>query len=106
MLMWSYLVALVVSIACLLLIDYRYKLAFWHDARRTSLTLACAIAIFIVWDIFGISLGIFFHGGSEYALPFLIAPEFPVEELFFLFLLTFVTLLLYRGGERWQRISS
>lgn len=103
--MWSYLVALAASIACLLLIDYRYKLAFWYDARRTALTLVCAIAIFIVWDAIGITLGIFFQGGSAYALPFVIGPEFPIEELFFLFLLTFVTLLIYRGVERWRRIS-
>lgn len=105
MVAWAYLVALVVSISCLLLIDYRWKLAFWYDAKRTALTLVCAIAIFIVWDVIGIALGIFFHGGSEFALPFVIAPEFPIEELFFLFLLTFVTLLIYRGVERWQRIS-
>lgn len=104
MLAWAYLVALVVSISCLLLIDYRWKLAFWHDARRTALTIGCAMAIFIVWDIIGISLGIFFHGGSHFALPFVIAPEFPIEELFFLFLLTFVTLLLYRGVQRWRHI--
>jgi lycopene cyclase domain-containing protein len=93
---WVYLLFLSFSIGCLVLIDRRYKLAFFHDTKRTALTLAVAIWLFIVWDIFGIELGIFFHGGSVYSLPFRIIPEFPIEELFFLFLLTYVALLIYR----------
>lgn len=102
---WFYLFALIISISGLLFIDYRYKLAFWHDARRTALTIAVTIVVFILWDIIGINFGIFFKGDSQYMLPFVLAPEFPVEELFFLFLLSFVTLLLYRGLSRWRRIS-
>lgn len=100
-----YLGALVASICGLLVIDYHYKLAFWHDARRTALTMVVTVCVFILWDIVGIAMGIFLKGGSQYMLPFVIAPEFPVEELFFLFLLSFVTLLLYRGLGRWRRIS-
>jgi len=102
---WFYLVALVISIAGLGFIDWRYKLAFWYNWRRSILTIGIAMAVFIVWDITGIVTGIFFHGGSEYTLPFRILPEFPIEELFFLFLLCYVTLVLYRGVGRWQRIS-
>lgn len=98
---WFYLFALLVSISGLLLIDYRYRLAFWHDTRRTVWTIGVTVIIFIVWDIIGIMLGIFFQGNSRYMLPFAIAPEFPIEELFFLFLLSFVTLLIYRGFSRW-----
>ena len=67
---WLYLTSLVFVIACLVLVDWRYKLAFFHDVRRTSLTLAIAIWLFIAWDVLGIKLGIFFHGGSAYTLPF------------------------------------
>jgi len=102
---WFYLSALLISIAGLLVIDWRYKLAFWHNARRTAWTIAIVMAVFIFWDAIGISLGIFFKGSGEYMLPFELAPEFPIEELFFLFLLAFVTILLYRGLSRWQRIS-
>ena len=96
---WLSLLFLSVSISCLVLIDRRYKLAFFHNIKRTAFTLAIAIWLFIVWDIFGIELGIFFHGGSAYSLPFRIIPEFPIEEIFFLFLLTYVTLLIYRFVE-------
>jgi lycopene cyclase domain-containing protein len=91
-----YLIALIISIGGLVLIDRRYKLAFFHDAKRTAATLFVAISLFVIWDIFGIQLGIFFHGGSQLTLPFRLFPEFPLEELFFLFLLTYVTLISYR----------
>jgi len=102
---WYYLIALIISIAGLGLLDWRHKLAFWHDKKRTAMTIAIGIFVFVIWDIIGIDLGIFFQGGSQYALSFTLLPEFPVEELFFLFLLCYVTLLLYRGLGLWRRIS-
>jgi lycopene cyclase domain-containing protein len=92
---WTYLVLLSAVIGCLVLIDRKWKLAFYHQAGRTALTLGMALWLFVVWDIFGIKTGIFFHGGSPYTLPLRIIPEFPVEELFFLFVLTYSALLLY-----------
>ena len=102
---WFYLLALCVSIGGLVLLDWRYKLAFWHDARRTALTVGIAMAVFIVWDLIGIGLGIFFKGHGAYMLPVELLPEFPIEELFFLFLLCYVTLLIFRGFGKWRRIS-
>ncbi len=98
---WLYLAALSVSIAGMAIIDRRYKLAYWHDRRRTLLTLGIAVAVFIIWDILGIALGIFFHGGSQFTLPYRLLPEFPVEELFFLVLLCYCTLVIYRGAQKW-----
>jgi lycopene cyclase domain-containing protein len=99
---WSYLVALLIGIAGMLTIDHRWKLGFFKDAKRTTFTVVVAMLIFIVWDYFGISLGIFFHGGSQYTLPLRLAPEFPLEELFFLFLLTYSTLIIYHGVQLWR----
>ncbi len=101
---WFYLIALVVSIGCLTLIDRRFSLAFWHDAKRSAVTIGSAMILFIIWDILGISLHIFFDGMSPYMLPIRIFPHFPIEELFFLFLLNYTVLLLYTGGrKRWPR---
>ena len=97
---WAYLIRLIVAIFCMGLIDRRYKLALWHDRRRTIATLSVAVSIFIVWDILGIGLKIFFHGGSNYSLPFTLLPEFPVEELFFLILLCYTTLIIYLGASK------
>jgi lycopene cyclase domain-containing protein len=98
--MWLYLLSLCFSLAGLALLDYRYKLAFWNKPRQTTWTIFATVTVFIVWDIIGILLGIFFHGGSPWTLPVRILPEFPIEELFFLTLLCYVTLLLYRGLDR------
>lgn len=96
---WTYLIALLIVIVCLLLLDRRFKLAFFYDAKRSTLTLAISVWLFIVWDIFGIRLGIFSHGDSRYTLPFTIVPEFPIEELFFLFVLSYTALLIYRFAK-------
>ena len=79
-----YLACLITALACMALIDYRAKLAFWNNRRAACFTLAASMLIFIVWDILGISLGIFFNGHSRYMLPFELFPDFPLEELFFL----------------------
>lgn len=101
---WLYLTALLVSLTGLAVLDYRYKLAFWVDKKRTGLTIGLGVLIFTVWDFAGIGLGIFFHGGSPFTLPFRLFPEYPIEELFFLTLLCYVTLLIYQAGaRRWPR---
>jgi lycopene cyclase domain-containing protein len=105
--MLAYLTSLIVSITGLATLDRRFKLAFWHNKKQTLLTLFGAVAIFIVWDILGFLLGIFFHGNSPFSLPFTIAPEFPLEELFFLILLCYSALIIYRGAHVWlSRTSS
>jgi lycopene cyclase domain-containing protein len=101
-----YILGLSIGISGLAIIDYRYKLAFWYNWRRTLKTIGAAMAVFIVWDVLGIILGIFFHGSSKYSLPFTIAPEFPLEELFFLFLLTYSALIIYRGVYTWRTPTS
>ena len=95
-----YLIGLITAIIALVIVDYTFKLAFFHDRKRTALTLSLSVWLFVVWDIFGIKFGIFYHGDSPYTLPARIIPEFPVEELFFLFLLTYVALLIYRFVEK------
>lgn len=97
---WAYLFALLASIAGLATLDRRYKLAYWYDRRRTAICLGIGVAVFTIWDMLGISLGIFRHGESEFALPFRLFPEFPLEELFFLLLLCYSALIIYRGASR------
>ncbi|MBL8160293.1 lycopene cyclase domain-containing protein [Candidatus Saccharibacteria bacterium] len=101
-----YLGSLLFSLGGLALADWRFRLAFFADSHRTIKVIGIAMLIFIAWDALGIVAGIFFHGDSPYDLPFTILPEFPLEELFFLFLLNYVTLLLYLMAERrWRRTS-
>jgi len=103
---WLYLIGLCVSIGGLAVLDYHYKLAFWFNAKRTFFTLVVAVLFFLAWDISGIYLGIFLHGTSPYSLPFTIFSQFPVEELFFLFLLCYCALIIYRGVGLWRSRTS
>lgn len=98
-----YLGALLFSFAGMITLDWRHKLALFYDIRRTLLTVGVGVTVFILWDIFGIALGIFFSGQSQYMSGLYLGPEFPVEELLFLTFLCYFTLVMYRLLEtRWQ----
>lgn len=100
-----YLGAILFSLFGMVLLDRRFKLAFFYDTRRSFFTILIGLIVFIVWDVFGIVLGIFFHGKSPFDTGLLLAPNFPIEELFFLTFLCYYTLILYRLLEKkWQRI--
>lgn len=99
-----YLALLTGSLLCLTLLDRRFKLALFHDRNRTIRVLLIALCIFLVWDLIGIHLNIFYVGNSNYLTGLRILPEVPIEELFFLLLLNYNALLLWRGGVKvWQR---
>ncbi|MFW2512657.1 lycopene cyclase domain-containing protein [Demequina sp. SO4-13] len=97
---WLYLAALSVSLLGLGTLDWRYRVALFADAGRTVLTIASAVVLFLLWDLVGVGLGIFFRGDAPYMTGLVIAPEVPVEEVLFLTLLTYQTLLLWRAFSR------
>ncbi|WP_062467456.1 lycopene cyclase domain-containing protein [Demequina maris] len=99
----AYLGALLVSLAGLAAIDARYRVAVFDRPRQALLTIAIAVVAFLAWDAAGVGLGIFFIGDAPYLSGVLLAPEVPLEELFFLLLLTYQTLLLWRWLDRRQR---
>ncbi len=104
MLQYSYILSLVLSLSGLMLIDQRFKLAFFYDRKRTIYTLGFSILLFLVWDMLGIGLGIFFVGNSVYDTGILLLPELPIEEPVFLLLLCYTTLIIFRYLEtKWQR---
>ncbi|MDL2363534.1 MAG: lycopene cyclase domain-containing protein, partial [Patescibacteria group bacterium] len=71
----AYLAALLFAITCIALTDYRYKLAFFNDWRRSCRTMGMALVFFIVWDVAGIGLTIFFEGSSRYTTGIFLAPH-------------------------------
>src|ERR1700712_1526252 len=100
-----YLVSLLIALLGLGVLDRRYTLALWKDRKRTFVTVGISFLVFLVWDFFGIGLGIFYHGTSAFSLPFTILPQFPIEEILFLVLLCYCTLIVYQGvRQRWSRI--
>lgn len=101
----SYLTALVVSLAGLAALDWRYKLAFFADFWRAMLVQAVALAVFVCWDLAGIGSGIFLAGQSRYATGIFLLPQFPLEELFFLMLLTYLPLIAWQGLAVWRKTT-
>jgi len=95
-----YLAALAIALTGMVVLDRRFRLFFWADARRAAIVLAIGVVFFIVWDLFGIGLGIFFRGETEFMTGLQLAPELPLEELFFLILLCYLTMNVY-GSLRW-----
>ncbi|MGV8967836.1 MAG: lycopene cyclase domain-containing protein [Cellulomonas sp.] len=96
----AYLGALLVSLGGLAVLDWRYRLAFWADWRRTLACLGIGLGLFLAWDVAGLALGIFARGENAYMTGLQLAPELPVEEAFFLVLLCYNSLLVWRLLDR------
>ncbi|MCS5717357.1 lycopene cyclase domain-containing protein [Herbiconiux sp. CPCC 205763] len=92
-----YLAALLVSLGGMVVLDRRFRLFFFDRPRRAAVVLAVGVAFFLLWDLFGIGLGIFFRGETAFMTGILIGPELPLEELFFLTLLCYLTMNVFRG---------
>lgn len=87
-----YLSALLLSLGCMMLLDWRYRLFFWRDAPRAGIVLVVGVLFFLIWDLFGIGLDIFYRGETEIMTGILLAPELPLEEVFFLTLLCYLSM--------------
>ncbi|QHC59944.1 lycopene cyclase domain-containing protein [Rathayibacter sp. VKM Ac-2760] len=87
-----YLLALVVSISGMVVLDRRFGLFFWVDARRAAIVLPAGVVFFLLWDLAGIGLGVFFRGETPYMTGLQLAPELPIEEVLFLTLLCYLTM--------------
>ena len=94
-----YLAALLVSLTGMVVLDLKYRLFFAKDARRAGIVLAVGIVFFLAWDVAGIGLGIFFRGGSPLLTGVVLAPELPLEEVFFLALLCYVTMNAFAAAR-------
>ena len=90
-----YLVALFIALFGMVMLDRRFTLFFFLDARRASIVLVAGVLFFLIWDLFGIGLGIFFRGETNFMTGLQVAPELPLEEVFFLTLLCYLTMNLF-----------
>jgi lycopene cyclase domain-containing protein len=90
-----YLLALLIALFGMVMLDRRFRLFFWRDARRAAIVLVVGIVFFLAWDLSGIGLGIFFRGETSFMTGVLVGPELPVEEIFFLALLCYLAMNLF-----------
>ena len=101
----AYLAALLVALTGMVLLDRRFALFFWDVPWRAAVVLAGGIVFFLAWDFAGVGLGIFFRGETEFMTGLQVAPEVPVEEVFFLTLLCYLAMNLYGATTRWSSLS-
>lgn len=102
---FAYLGALLISITGMVVLDARFRLFFWRDARRAAIVLPLGVIFFLLWDVGGIVLGVFFRGATDFMTGVLVGPELPLEEVFFLTLLCYNTMIAYTAAgdllDRW-----
>jgi lycopene cyclase domain-containing protein len=97
---YLYLVILLIGIGGLVLADWQMKLVFFKNFSAAWKTIGILIVLMLAADIVGIKLGIFFTNQKYVTGLYIGTPNLPLEELFFLFLLSYVTLVLYQVLNR------
>jgi lycopene cyclase domain-containing protein len=91
-----YLLILIFSLLGLFYVDYKYSLAWFWDRRKTAIILLLNLAFFLIWDIVNIGAGIIATNQDWVSGLHIITSNLPIEELLFLTLLGYQTLLLWR----------
>ncbi|MGC4175233.1 MAG: lycopene cyclase domain-containing protein [Demequina sp.] len=97
---FAYLAALLASSACMLLLDWRFRLFYWRDWRAAAIVTAIGVGALLLVDVAGIAFGIFRKGDGDAATGVMLAPHFPLEEPFFLIFMVLCTMVLYTGSLR------
>lgn len=95
-----YLAALLVSFAGMLMLDRRFRLAFWGAPTRAAAAVGIGTAFFLVWDAVGIATGVFVKGASPLLIGVDLAPHLPLEEPIFLAFLCHLALVLHAAVLR------
>ena len=98
-----YLAGLLIGLAGMVVLDLRFRLFFGRAPVRAAVVLIVGIAFFLVWDAVGVHLGIFFRGNPALLTGVQLAPQIPLEELFFLTLLCYLTMNVYGVLSRGRR---
>lgn len=95
-----YLAVLLIGTLCMLLLDHRFRLFFWRDARAAAIVTAVGVLFLLGWDLAGIGLGIFLRGEGAIATGVMLGPQLPLEEPVFLLFLVLCTMVLYTGARK------
>lgn len=99
-----YLLALLVSVLGTGALDRRHRVAVFGGAPwRSLIIVGVAVGFFLAWDVVGIAQGVFFRGSGPWMTGVLLGPELPLEELFFLVLLSYSTLVSYLLATRFRQ---
>lgn len=90
-----YLLALAIALTGMVMLDRRFGLFFWRAPWRAAIVLLVGVGFFLIWDLGGVLGNIFFRGETAFMTGLQIFPEIPLEEVFFLTLLCYLTMNVY-----------
>ncbi|POH62017.1 lycopene cyclase domain-containing protein [Cryobacterium zongtaii] len=96
---FAYLLALLVSLTGMVVLDRRFGLFFWRAPRAAAVVLASGVLFFLAWDLVGIGTGIFYRGETVFMTGLQVAPELPIEEVFFLTFLCYLFMNALQGAR-------
>lgn len=97
-----YLSILLVLIACMVLLDARFRLVIFASPLAATVSLLGGTGMFLLWDIIAIDQGIFLHRDSQLMTGIMLGDQLPLEEAFFLFFLCYQTMVLVTGYLAWR----
>ena len=100
---WLYLAAIVVSGCCMALVDHRWKLFAFDRPRVAATAVAVGFVLFLAWDLVAIELAVYSKGESPGMSGVDVAPELPLEELFFITFLSYITGVFHGAFTRLLR---
>ena len=97
---YTYLLILVLSLSGLGLADWRYKLVVFDNSKAALASIALLTGFFLCWDVVGLWLEIFSTNQAYVSGLYIVTPNLPIEEILFLVLLNYVTLICYQAFRR------
>lgn len=97
---WLYLAAIVASGCCMALVDHRWKLFAFNRPRVAATAVAVGFVLFLAWDLVAIELAVYSKGESPGMSGIDVAPELPLEELFFITFLSYITGVFHGAFSR------
>lgn len=95
-----YLGILCLGILGLIILDYKYKLAFFCDPKSSIFAILPVMLLLLLADMVGVAQNIFFTYTDYVSNWYIASQNLPVEELIFLLLLCYITLIVYRIANR------
>lgn len=102
---WLYLLSVIGAAFCMGLVDHRWRLFLFRSRDAAVITLLVGFLFFLVWDIVAIEIGVYSRGESPGMTGIEVADELPLEEIFFIVFLCYVTGVLHGLFSRILRRS-
>jgi len=92
---YTYLSLLLISLIGLFYLDYKKKFVIFTKNGSSLRDIVFASSLFLIIDIIGVINNIF-YSNPKYIIGVYVFPGVPIEEIFFLFLFSYFSLIVWR----------